>query len=128
VIRGPKSVIASWKKQYLVVFNQTGLPHGLSPSVVVNSANYGLPYSIWADEGVTIHFAYPHQIPAGFGACYVLAFPSNQSSVTVGSSLIMTAQYDFQYTFELYAVIAVPLAGVALVTSLLLVRKKRSNS
>jgi hypothetical protein len=119
------SPVASWKKQFLVVFNQTGLPDGFEANIAVNSANQTLPYSIWIDEGAIVQFAYDDKLPDGFGRQCVLTSTSNKSPLNVESPITVTAQYTFQYTIEMYVAIAIPAVLVVLAIGIVLLKRRK---
>jgi hypothetical protein len=112
-----------WKKQYLVVFDQTGLSNSPNPSVLVNSTNHDLPFSIWIDDGDRVEFVFPDQFQGS-----VLTFPVNQSSFVVTSPVRMTAQYAMRIDFGLLALIIVPLVSVFLLAAVMLVRRRKASS
>ncbi len=120
----PKNATALWKTQFLVVFNQTGIPSDSNPSILVDSADYSLPCSIWADEGTTINFVYPNHIQNGFGLCYVLEYPLNQS-LEVSSSAIITAQYAMEYDGTQITLFLLP--AILIPSSVFLVYWKRKK-
>jgi peptidoglycan/xylan/chitin deacetylase (PgdA/CDA1 family) len=123
VVDGPKSAEATWKKQYLVVFDQTGLPSSPGTSVMVNSTNHDLPFSTWIDDGDRVEFAFPNQLQGS-----VLTYPLNQSSFVVTSPVRMTAQYGNSIDFGLLALIIVPLVTVFLLAAVMLVRRRKASS
>ena len=127
-VDGPKSAFALWKKQYLVVFDQTGLPHDFSAPILTNNTVQNLPLSLWIDEGDSLQFEFNDQFTDGFARYYILTFPLNQSSFTANSSVRIIAQYDLQYNLNLLALIACPLILVFLLAIILLFRKKKSAS
>jgi peptidoglycan/xylan/chitin deacetylase (PgdA/CDA1 family) len=123
MVNGPKSVTAVWKKQYLVVFDQTGLPNNTNPNVLVNFTNHDLPFSIWIDDGDRIEFAFPDQFQG-----HALTFPLNESSFVVTSPVRMTAEYSTGYDIGLLVLIIVPLVSVFILASVLLLRRKKASS
>jgi hypothetical protein len=126
IVNRSMSAVASWKKQFLVVFNQNGLPNGFEANIALNSVDQTLPYSIWIDEGAIVQFACQDKLPIGFGRQYVLTSTSNESPLNVESPITVTAQYALQYTTEMYVAIAIPavLAALAIAAVLLKRRKK----
>ena len=104
-VNSPKSAIASWKKQYLFIFDQTGLSEDANASVFVNSENHNLPYSVWVDEGDSLDFAYPEQISDGAAKTYFLRFPLSQTSIVADSPTNMTAQYETRLNTTFLALI-----------------------
>ena len=126
LVDGPKTATALWKKQFLVVFDQIGLPNDYSASILVDSANHNLPFSVWADDGASMHFAYPNHFQNGFGAYYALEYPLNQSSIDVDSSVTMIAHYTMKYDGKHFLIILIP--AIFLISSagfvLLLKRRK----
>lgn len=127
-VDGPRSAVASWKKQYLVVFDQTGLPHDLNADVLVDSTTHNLPFSVWVGNGESLQYIFHDQLPAEFTRYYILTSPLGQSSYTATSSARIVAQYDLQYNTGLLALIICPSILVFLLTSILLFRKRRSTS
>jgi len=125
-VNGAMSAVASWEKQFLVAFDQIGLPSDNNISIIVNSTNHNLPFSIWVNEGDSVQFVYPSGLDGGFGVSYVLTFPLNQSLSGVDSPATVTARYDMQYGAELFAVIVVPTAVLILVKGISVLRKRRS--
>jgi len=124
----PLTAVALWQSQYLVIFDQTGLPENFEANVLVNSTTHDLPFSVWIGEEDNLQFVFPNQLPEGFARAYVLTSPLNQSLSSVTSPTKMIAQYDLQYTTGFLAAILLPLILVFLVTSILLLRKRRSPS
>jgi hypothetical protein len=121
---GSKSATALYKKQFLVVFNQTGLPNGFN--VLVNSNNHPLPYSEWVDQRTSVQFAYQDQLSNGFGQQYGLTSTSIPSPLTVESPITVTAYYTTQYTIELYALIIVPIILILVIAMILLRRRRKT--
>ncbi len=121
-----KSAIALYKTQFLVIFNQTGLPNGLNITMIVNSTNHSLPYSDWFDEGASVQFAFQNPLPNGLGQQYGLESTSKSSPLTVESPITVTAQYATQFTIETYALIIVPIILV-LATGIILLRRRRKT-
>jgi peptidoglycan/xylan/chitin deacetylase (PgdA/CDA1 family) len=97
----PKNAVVLWNKQLLVCFDQIGLPSDFNASIMVNSANYYLPYLFWADDEAKINFAYPNRLSNG-GVSYVLEDPLNQSSIEIDSPLSVTAKYTLEYNNKPY--------------------------
>ena len=129
-VNSPKSVVASWKKQYLVIFDQTGLPAGSSANVLVDSFNHSLPYSVWVDESSKVDFVYPNQVSISPGSSYRLAVPLAQSPIEVNSPTNLTAQYTLKHTLDSSQILSLAAitATVALVVSVLLLRRRKSRS
>jgi peptidoglycan/xylan/chitin deacetylase (PgdA/CDA1 family) len=121
----PKTATALWKKQFLVVFDQNGLPNDYNASIAVDSVNHNLPFSVWADDGENLHFGYPDHIPYGFGVYYVLEYPVNQSTLDVDSSISIVAQYALEYDSAQFILIFVPVVLVSLVVFVFLWKKGR---
>jgi len=126
VMDQPLSAVALWKKQFFVVFNQTGLPEDSNVSVVINSENNIVPFSYWVEEGTSVQFNYPNQHQTWFGARYLLTAPSNQSSIEIDSPKTITAEYNHQYTTELFGAATLPIAIAALI--ILLRRKTKKGN
>jgi len=126
IVDGPLTAVASWKKQYLVVFNQTGLPNDFNASVVVNSTTHTLPFSVWVGEGDNLQYTFPDQYQAGFTGNYVLTSPVDPSFHIVSSPVGMIAQYDLQYSMGSFAAIILPLILIFIIASVLLLRKRKS--
>jgi peptidoglycan/xylan/chitin deacetylase (PgdA/CDA1 family) len=127
VVDGPKYAIASWKKQFLVTFDKTGIPNDYDASVLIDSTNHSLPFSIWVDEGAGVEFVYPNHLPNGFGSQYLLMYPSNQSLAEIDSPVTVTAQYDLQYNAEPFIVIITFSVTISLI-GIVFLRKKRNLS
>ena len=128
VVDKPLSAVALWTKQFLVVFNQTGLPESSNASVVINSENHSLPFSYWVEEGGSVQFICPNQLETWFGSHYVLISPLNQSSIEVDSPKIITAEYSSQYTTEFLGTITLPIAIAVSVGLLFRRRRKATNT
>lgn len=96
----PKDATALWKKQFLVIFDQIGLPSDHNMSIMVNSTNYNIPFQFWIDDGTNLSFVYPNSYENGFGAYYSLEDPLNQSSIGVDSPLTVIAKYSIEYNDE----------------------------
>ncbi len=120
-----KTATALWRTQFLVVFDHVGLPDDYSASILVNSANYDLPFSVWADDGATLHFVYPNSYENGFGAYYVLVNSFNQSSIEVNSPLTVIAEYVMEYDVKQFALILIP--AVLSSSAIVVVLWKRRN-
>jgi len=131
VIDEPLSAEALWEKQFLVVFDQSGLPETLGPNILVDSVNYALPCSVWVDEGSLIHFVYPDEKLADPWSRYVLTAPQlAQSPIEVNSPINLTAQYGLQYRSEVFLTLSfvVIMIIVGLICSVLLYRRRKSHS
>jgi hypothetical protein len=122
IVDSPKSITASWKKQYSVFFNQTGIPTSSNPVVTVNSTTHNLPFSTWIDDGDYVEFAYPSQFQG-----FVLTSLSNQSPFVVNSPFKINVEYVVSSDMGLLPLIVVPLALVFLLTVVLLLRKRRTS-
>jgi peptidoglycan/xylan/chitin deacetylase (PgdA/CDA1 family) len=97
-VNGPKDIVASWKTQFLVIFNQTGIDSNQTASILVDSSNHELPFSIWVDEGTKTNYVYPDYLQDELGNQYILTFPLNQSSIEVNSPVTITGHYDLHKT------------------------------
>ena len=115
---------AFWQKQYLIEFNQQGLPDEFGIFLVVNSENQSLPFLIWIDKGDTVDFNYPNNIQNGFGTQYILTLPLNQSTVISESPTIITATYYLQYTMDLFIMIALAAIIGSLVFVIIFLRRR----
>ena len=121
-----KTATALWKQQFLIVFDQIGLPDDYNASVLVDSVNHTLPFSIWADSGATINFAYPNIYQDGSSGHYILKDSLNQSSLDVNSSLTMTAEYVMiENDDPQYVIIIIP--AVLIISAIFLVLWKRKT-
>lgn len=123
-VNGPKLALASWKNQFLVVFNQSGLPEGFNANVVISAKKYNLPFSEWVDEEAALHFNFPSQLPDGFWTQYILDTSSSQSYVEVDSPKTITAQYRMQYKIEPFAMFAISAALTVSVGAALFMKRK----
>ena len=108
-VEAAHTIVFNWKEQFWIVFQQTGLPDGVTANVVVNSAKHTLPYSDWFDQGLSLEFAYEDQLPSGFGTQYVLTSTSDSPPLKVGASINVTGHYDMQYTIEMFGLISIPI-------------------
>jgi peptidoglycan/xylan/chitin deacetylase (PgdA/CDA1 family) len=132
-VDGPKSAVALWKKQFLVSFDQTGLPIDQNATILVDSANHGLPFSLWADEGTSINYVYPNTLADGLGNKYVLASSSNQSLITVNSPLSIVGRYDLfsepkpEYDVKPLVAIVASIIVVSLIAFVMLWKKMKAN-
>ncbi len=124
VVNGAASAVALWKKQFLVSFDQNGLPQGYDANVLVDGANYSLPFSVWVDEGATVQFVYPKDLPGEFGEHYVLVFSSDQSPFVVSSSMTVTARYDLQHGLAFFAMIGIPVTIILVILGVWFFRKR----
>ena len=124
VVNSSVSIMASWQKQYLFVFNQEGISADYEPFLTVDSINQYMPFSVWIDEGTVVEFVYPDKIPAGFGTEYVLILPLNQSTLSSDSPTIMTAIYNLQTNMNLPIMIAIIAIIGSLVFAILFMRRK----
>ena len=124
IINNSISLIASWQKQYLFVFNQEGLPTEFEKFITVNSKNQSLPLSIWIDEGDTIEFSYPANIQNSFGSKYVLNLPLNQSKLMSNSPNTITANYNLQYTLDLFILIAISIITGSLMFVIIYLKRR----
>ena len=130
---GPKSAVALWKKQFLVTFNQTGLPIDQNATIVVDSSNHELPFSLWADEGTSINYVYPNIVVDGVGSKYVLTSSSNQSLITVISPISIVGRYDLfsepkpDYDVKSLVAIVASIIVVSLIVFVLLWKKMKAN-
>ena len=97
-VDGPKSAVASWKKQFLITFAQTGLPINQNGSIQIESTNHDLPFSKWVDEGTNINYVFPDSLQDELGNRYVLTYPSNQSSIEVDSPVTIVGHYNVSNT------------------------------
>jgi len=123
---GPKNATAMWKTQFLIIFNQTGLPTDYEASILVDSVNQNLPFSIWADDGASISFVYPDHLYNGFGVCYFLEDQLDQS-IEVSSSTAITAHYSMEYDFGQVALFLVPAILISFVVVMLMWRKRKQT-
>jgi uncharacterized repeat protein (TIGR02543 family) len=125
-VEAAHTMVFSWKQQFWVIFNQTGLPEGITAKVTIGSVTntHTLPYSDWFDQGATVEFTYDDHMPSGFGSEYVASI-SNASPLTVGSSIDVKISYVKQTATEMYVVIAVPIILVCLLVAILLLRRRR---
>jgi len=127
IVNRPLTAVASWKEQNLVVFDQTGLPENFDVNAMVNFTTRDLPFSIWVNKGEDLQFMFPKEFSDGFARSYVLANPQNQSLTSIISPVTLTAQYSLQYSADFLVAILVPLVFVFFLTSILLLRKRRST-
>ena len=114
---------ASWQKQYLFLFNQEGLPIRTEISILVNSQNQSLPYSIWTDEGDIVDFEYQDNIRS-FGEQYILTLPSDQTKITSTSPIIITATYSLQNNSDLFIIGAIIAIFASLLFVIILLRQR----
>jgi hypothetical protein len=132
-VDGPKSAKALWKKQFLVTFDQTGLPIDQNATIVVDSANHELPFSLWADEGTSINYVYPNTLVDGVGSKYVLISSSNQSLITVISPISIVGRYDLfsepkpEYDVKSLVAIVASIIVVSLIVFVLFWKKMKAN-
>ena len=126
IVDGPITITASWRKQYLVVFDQTGLPGDSDASAVVNYTTHNLPFSVWVGEEDYLEYSFPDQYQGGFEGSYILTSPIGQSPYIVTSPVEIIAQYDLHYNMGSLATIILPLTLLFLITSILLLRKRKS--
>ena len=126
IVNKPMNAVASWKKQYLVTFDQAGLPDDVNAGISVNYTTQKLPFSVWVSEGDNLQFAYDSQFPDGFARSYVLTYPLSQSLPSITSPVKMIAQYNLQYSLGFFVAITIPLILVFLLTLVLLLRKRKS--
>ena len=124
LVNNSLSIIASWKKQYLFIFNQEGLPIEYDTTILINSENQNLPYSVWIDESDVIVFSYPDNIPSGFGTQYMLTSPSNQSFLISDSPKTITATYYIHYNTNLFIIITILAVFGSLAFIIILLRKR----
>ena len=124
IVNNSISLTAFWQKQYLIEFNQQGLPDEFGTFLVVNSENQSLPFLIWIDKGDTVDFNYPNNIQNGFGTQYILTLPLNQSTVISESPTIITATYYLQYTMDLFIMIALAAIIGSLVFVIIFLRRR----
>jgi peptidoglycan/xylan/chitin deacetylase (PgdA/CDA1 family) len=127
VVNAPMSAVALWKRQFLIGFDQNGLPQGYVADVLVDSINYSLPFSLWVDEGAKVRFAYSTELSGSFGERYVLVYPVDQSELTADSSVFVTARYDLQYNVELFVLIGVPVSVLIVILGVWFFRKRRTT-
>jgi uncharacterized repeat protein (TIGR02543 family) len=127
IVNSSMSAVASWKKQFLVVFDQNGLQNGFEANIELKSVNQTLPYSIWIDEGAVVQFAYQDKLPIGFGRQYFLTSTSNKSPLNVESPITVTAQYTLQYTIEMYVAIAIPAVLAVLAIGIVLLKRRKKT-
>jgi peptidoglycan/xylan/chitin deacetylase (PgdA/CDA1 family) len=127
-VDGPKSAVASWQKQFLVTFDQTGLPSNQNGSIQVDLKNHELPFSVWVDEGTNINYAYPDFLQDELGTRYVLTYPpSNKSSIEVNSPVTVVGRYDVeppQYDVKPLVAIIAASTVVILLIAFVLLRKR----
>jgi peptidoglycan/xylan/chitin deacetylase (PgdA/CDA1 family) len=132
-VDGPKSAVALWKKQFLVTFDQTGVPVDQNATILVGSANHEMPFSLWADEGISINYVYPNTVVDGVGSKYVLTSSSNQSLITVTSPIKIVGRYDLfsepkpEYDVNSLVAIVASIIVVSLIVFVLLWKKMKAN-
>ncbi len=101
-ITAPSSIVWSWKTQYQVTFNQTGLDSSASSAVVTVNGNpityLQLPYSIWADNGSSISYSYNNVSSSNSGEQFILIGVTGLSSpITVTNPMTVVGNYKTQY-------------------------------
>jgi len=96
-VQAAHTIDFAWKQQFWVVFQQTGVPGGVTAHVTVNSVQHALPYSDWFDRDSSINFAYESPVPGVAGTRYVLTSTSEVSPLTVEAPTTVTGNYKTQY-------------------------------
>jgi len=97
----PKAVMAIYTKQYLVIFNQTGLDNTAVGTVLtVNDTDLtfsGLPYEEWFDEGDTLVFSYHNVSSTVNGKRFILISVNATSPLNVTGPITVVGSYKTQY-------------------------------
>jgi hypothetical protein len=92
----------------------------------VNYTTHNLPFSVWVGEEDYLEYSFPDQYQGGFEGSYILTSPIGQSPYIVTSPVEIIAQYDLHYNMGSLATIILPLTLLFLITSILLLRKRKS--
>ncbi len=137
-VTGSINVTAKWTEQFLVVFDQTGLPTGSTANVTVNSIQHKLPYSEWFDKDSSINFAYESSVSDSTGTESVLTSTSRQSPLTIQAPTTVMGYYGTQgpqgtsglpFTMETIAlIVAIIIIGGLITAIIFLIRRKPSTS
>jgi hypothetical protein len=95
---GPKTATANYVLQYLIGFDQTGIPAGVPWSVSVDGTDHSGPYSQWFDKDHSIYFTFPDTV-AGLtpGVRYKLVSTDATSPFSATAKRTVTATYKTQY-------------------------------
>jgi hypothetical protein len=101
-MNGPKTAAASWKTQYTVTFDHSGLDASASGAVLtVNGSliTYGqLPYANWVDSGSSISYLYGNVSSSTAEKQFILVNVTGlPSPITVTSPVMVTGKYKTQY-------------------------------
>jgi len=118
----PSTVTGTYKTQYLVKFDQTGLNSNVSgvvATVLGVSKAYGeFPNRAWTDQDGSVTFTYAPSVESAFGEKYVLKNVNSTSPLTINEPTTILAEYalEVQSTFDLsaFALIAVVICSLAL--------------
>jgi len=116
--------VASWQKQYLITFNQEGLPIETDVSIVVNSMNHTLPSSIWFDEGTIVDFEYPDNITNGLGAQYILISSPDQTILTLNSPTNITSTYALQSISDMFIIGVILAIFICLIFAIIFLKRR----
>jgi len=130
----PVTETGSWKLQFLVVFQQTGVPDGSIAHVIVNSVQHILPYSEWFGQGTTVNFAYEEIVPGATPILYgliqrhILTATSEQSPLAVEASMTMTGYYNTQYTTEISVLLSAIIILGGLTSAIIFLKRRKAKS
>ena len=93
-----KTATANYVLQYLIGFDQTGIPAGVPWSVNVEGTDHSGPYSQWFDQSALVHFTFPDTV-AGLapGVRYKLVSTDATSPFSANAKRTVTATYKTQY-------------------------------
>jgi hypothetical protein len=100
---GPKTATANYALQHQVVFDQTGIPAGVTWHVAsVDSPNESTtsdvgPYTTWVDDGGTVSYAYESPVAGAQGVQYVKTSSSPASPFSVNAATTVLATYKTQF-------------------------------
>jgi len=103
IMDGPKTAVANWKTQYLVIFAQTGLDATATGTVVTVNEDTktfsDLPYTTWVDDGDSISYSYSDLVSSSVeGKRLGLADVTGLTSpVTITEPMTITGNYMTQY-------------------------------
>jgi len=97
-----KTAVASWKTQYSVVFDQTGLDGTAAGTVVtvngVARTFIDLPFSMWVDSGIVISYFYSNVSSTTASKRFILTGVTGPTSpITITSPTTVTGNYKTQY-------------------------------
>ena len=132
-INHPITETASWKPQFLGVFQQTGVPDGSIAHVIVNSVQHTLPYFDWFDKGSTINFTYEETVPGatpilyGLIQRYVLTRTSDQSLLKVEAPITLTGDYETQYATEIIVLIPAIIILSSLTSAIMFLKRRKAK-